>query len=94
MSKVVLSIYHFLYKLHEAGVPFIPNLLNKLFLRILFSCQIGLGAKIGENCSIAYGGLGVVIHDKAVIKDNVVIGPWRYHWRHNIKENTSGYWRK
>jgi serine O-acetyltransferase len=60
--------------LHNIGIPFLPKLLNILFVRLLFSCQIGLGAKIGKNSTLGYGGLGVVIHERAIIGNNVIIG--------------------
>ena len=41
---------------------------------MLFGCQIGLGAKIGKKVNLAYGGLGVVIHDRVIIGNNVSIG--------------------
>lgn len=73
MSKIVLLIYRVAYFLYKIGIPFVPNLINKIFIRILFGCQIGLGAKIGKNVNLGYGGLGIVIHKRAVIGNNVRI---------------------
>ena len=75
MSRIALLIYKLIFILNKSGIPFIPNLLNKLFLRLLFSCQIGVGARIGKNCTLGYGGLGIVIHNKSIIGNNVNIGP-------------------
>ena len=74
MSKIVVSIYRIAYFLYELRIPFIPDLINKIFIRILFSCQIGLGAKIGKKVNFGYGGLGIVIHKRAIIGNNVRIG--------------------
>lgn len=74
MSKLVLHIHGFLFMLHQLGIPFLPNLLNKILIRVPFSCQLGVGTKIGKGVNLSYGGLGIVIHDRAVIGDNVSIG--------------------
>jgi len=74
MSRILLLIYSIAYKLNTLKVPIIPELINKLFVRLLFGCQIGLGAKIGKNVVLGYGGLGIVIHPRSIIGDNVNIG--------------------
>jgi len=74
MSKFVLFMYHFCYFLYSKKIPMLPQLLNKIFVRLLMSCQIGLGAKIGKNVVLAYGGLGVIIHHDASVGDNCTIG--------------------
>ncbi|MCI5223607.1 MAG: serine acetyltransferase [Candidatus Electrothrix sp. AR4] len=73
MSKALLFIYKIIYLLYLLRLPIIPDILNKLFIRILFGCHIGLGAKIGPKTSLGYGGIGVVIHTRAVIGENVII---------------------
>lgn len=57
----------------QLHIPLLPQLLM-IMIRILFSCKIGLGAQIGTNVDLGYGGLGIVIHHKAIIGDNVKIG--------------------
>lgn len=47
MSKIALLIYKLIFFLHSIKIPLIPNLLNKIFLRILFNCQIGTNVTIG-----------------------------------------------
>lgn len=42
---------------------------NQLF----FSCHIGSGARIGDNCIFQHNGVGVVISDHAVIGNNCII---------------------
>ena len=75
MSRVVLQIYYFALFLHNMKIPVLPKLINIIFVRLLFGCQITLGAKIGKGSQIGYGGVGTVIHDRAVIGKNVLIGP-------------------
>jgi serine O-acetyltransferase len=74
VGKLVFFIYQVAYFLHKAKIPFAGEIINKLFVRILFGCQIGLGAKIGKKCSLGYEGLGIVIHKRAEIGENVNIG--------------------
>jgi serine O-acetyltransferase len=74
MSKIVLLIYRIVYFLYHNRIPIIPNIINKFFIRIIFGCQIGTGAKLGKNVILGYGGLGIVIHNRSIIGDNVNIG--------------------
>lgn len=69
-----MVVYKFCYWLKCLRIPLIPELLNKIFIRLLFGCQIGLGARFGKGVVLGYGGLGVVIHPRAVIGDGVSIG--------------------
>lgn len=60
-------------------LPLIPKLIT-YFIRIGFGCYLPYTLKLGKRFVIGYGGLGVVIHDRAVIGDdchidqNVTIG--------------------
>jgi len=74
MSTIVLTFYRLALFLHRMRIPLLPRIINKLFVRMLFGCQIGLGAKIGKRVCLAYGGLGTVLGHNAVIGDNVYIG--------------------
>jgi serine O-acetyltransferase len=74
MSRVVLAIHRAVFTLRRWGVPVLPALINKVFIRLLFACQLGEETVIGKNVDLGYGGLGVVIHRRAVIGDNVSIG--------------------
>ncbi len=74
MSRVVLAIYRFAFWLHQRHVPVLPALINKCLVRLLFGCQIGLGASVGRGVILSYGGLGVVIHHRAIIGNGVYIG--------------------
>jgi serine O-acetyltransferase len=74
MGKLVVAIYRVIYFLHRIRIPILPKLLNIIFIRLLFSCQISLGAQFGKGSVLGYGGLGTVIHHRAVIGDKVHIG--------------------
>ena len=58
--------------MHDLHIPLLPGVI-KVFIRIVFGCQIGLGAKIGKGSSLGYGGLGIVIHHRTIIGNNVLI---------------------
>lgn len=73
MSRFILFTYNILYMLHRLNLPLIPEVLNVLLIRIPFSCQIGVGARLGRGITLGHGGLGVVIHKRAEIEDGVVI---------------------
>ena len=73
MSKLVLIIYNFGLILHRKKIPILPTFI-KFFIRIVFGAHIGMGCKIGKNSALGYGGIGVVIHNRAIIGKNVLIG--------------------
>ena len=74
MSNLVQIIYKIVYALYNKKVPFLPGIINQLFIRLLFGCQIGIGAKFGKKVNLGYGGLGIVIHPRCVIGNFVSIG--------------------
>ena len=74
MSNIVLFIHKIVYEMKRLRIPLLPTLVNKLFIRLLFGCQLGSSTKIGNNVILGYGGLGIVIHERAEIGDNVNIG--------------------
>ena len=51
----------------------LANLLDRIS-RIWFSCWIPHTVQIGRNCSFGYGGLGCIIHSRAVIGNDVECG--------------------
>lgn len=69
-----MFLHKIIFTMRVAGIPLIPKLINKIFIRMLFGCQIGERTKFGKNVILGYGGLGVVIHDRAIIGNNVNIG--------------------
>lgn len=74
MYRIVYLIYCLVFFLKKYKVPILPKLINIILLRLLFSCQISVGAKLGKNVIFSYGGLGTVINSGCEIGDNVKIG--------------------
>jgi serine O-acetyltransferase len=48
--------------------------LLSLLVRIVFTCQISPGVRVGRRFVLAYGGMGTVVHGDCVIGDDVTIG--------------------
>ena len=67
-----LTIYRISNLMYRLKIPFIPKLLTILNLLIL-NAYVPYSAKIGNNCKLGYGGLGVVIHGRTQIGNNVII---------------------
>lgn len=63
-------IAHWLYLHH---IPLLPKLI-RLFIFLVYNSVVPYECKIGANSFLGYGGIGVVIHKRAVIGDNVIIG--------------------
>ena len=58
------------YKIRK--IPFLPKIIT-YFIRLIFGCYLPYMLKVGKNFSVGYGGIGIVIHDKAIIGNNVHI---------------------
>ncbi|WP_238884687.1 serine O-acetyltransferase [Clostridium sp. YIM B02551] len=67
-----INFYRIERKLFELRIPFIPKFI-KLVIFLLYNSSIPFEAKIGIGTKFGYGGIGVVIHKKAVIGDYCVI---------------------
>lgn len=50
-------------------IPIIPVLI-RVFIRLIFSCDIPYKANIGKKTSFPHDGLGIVIHPNTVIGEN------------------------
>jgi serine O-acetyltransferase len=60
---------HFLYTHH---IPILPRLMH-ITARILFSCSIPPKVVLADGVRLAHNGLGVVIHEDAVIGKGTVL---------------------
>lgn len=67
---VFYRISRWLYLHH---IPFFPKLVT-LLIFLIYNSKIPYQAKIGKGTKFGYGGMGVVVHSKAVIGDNCSIG--------------------
>jgi serine O-acetyltransferase len=65
------AVAHWLWK-HK--IPVIPRVLS-LFNRLVFATQLPAGTRLGRGVRLNYSGLGTVIHARAVVGNNVEIGP-------------------
>lgn len=72
MSNLVYNIYRLQVILLRLRLRYL-SLVLLYFSRILFSAWIPGSAKIGRRTKLGYGGLGIVIHHRAVIGEDCVI---------------------
>lgn len=68
----VMDCYRFARRLHLAGIPLVPKLIDYA-VRLLFAGWVPHTAQIGRRVVLGYGALGIVIHARAVIGDDVHI---------------------
>jgi serine O-acetyltransferase len=69
----IISFYRIGNWFYRHKIPFIP-LLCKFAIRLFFNSAVDCSTKIGKGTSFAYSGIAVVIHKRAVIGNNVLIG--------------------
>lgn len=67
-----VSFYRVARWLHKRGIPVVPRLIDYA-VRVGFACWVPHTAEVGEGVVFGYGGLGIVIHDNAIIGDRVHI---------------------
>jgi serine O-acetyltransferase len=67
-----INFYRLARRLHLAGIPFLPKVINWLIF-LVYNSSIPYKAQIGQGTRFGYGGMGVVIHERAVIGDNCII---------------------
>jgi serine O-acetyltransferase len=68
----VMKLYRLENYLYKKKVPLLPKIICKL-IRIIFSAEIPYTCELGENVQLKHGGLGIVIHDDAIIGANTII---------------------
>ncbi len=60
------------HDLDAKGIPLLPRVMH-VISRIIFGCSIPPKVTLGEGVRLAHNGLGVVIHDDAVIGKGTTI---------------------
>lgn len=70
---MLIHWYRFGHWCHKHRIPFLPKLVWKLSY-LLFNSSVPASVVIGGGSKFAYGGIGVVIHSRAVIGKNCMIG--------------------
>ncbi len=64
------KLAHYLYL---KKIPLLPKIIYYLQF-LLFNSSVPYKCRFGENVKFAYGGIGVVIHERTTIGDNCLIG--------------------
>ena len=72
MGFDAMTLYRAARRLREWGLPLLPAVLRKANYYLHHS-YVPEGARIGEGTVLGYGGLGVVIHEDAVIGRHCLI---------------------
>lgn len=60
--------------LYLQRVPLLPRLITR-FSELLFHCYLPYTAEIGKGFNVGYHGVGVVVHGRARLGENVFMGP-------------------
>lgn len=71
---MVLRLHRIAHLLNRMCIPLLPTLIYVLN-RVLFAVVLPPSARLGQRVVLGYQGLGTVIHARAVIGDEVNIGP-------------------
>lgn len=67
------NFHNLAYKLYSLNIPILPKLIYFIQF-LLFNSSVPYKCKFGKNVKFAYGGIGVVIHERVVIGNNCLIG--------------------
>ena len=70
---MLLCIYRLNNWLYRHHIPFLPSFIYKIQY-LLFKCSIPPSCTIGEGTKFGYGGIAVVVHARAVVGKNCMIG--------------------
>ena len=65
-----IALQRLSYKLRK--IPLVPKLIT-LFIRLIFGCYLPYQIKLGENFVVGYGGIGIVVHHRTLVGNNVHI---------------------
>ncbi|MFZ5986943.1 MAG: serine O-acetyltransferase [Bacillota bacterium] len=69
----VINLYRIANLFYRIRVPLLPKIIYFVQF-LLFNSIVPYTAKIGKGTYCSYGGVGVVIHKRAVIGDDCVLG--------------------
>ena len=75
MRNYMFGIYFYRleHTLYRFNVPILPSLIKAL-IYLLFNAYIPYEIEIGAGSKFGYGGLGIVLHPRTKIGNNVIIG--------------------
>ena len=69
----LIKLHRIANLLYRKKIPFFPRIIYLLQF-LMFNSTVPYTTKIGKGSKFAYGGIGVVIHARAVIGENCTIG--------------------
>lgn len=67
------TVWRISNRLHRWGVPVLPQICYAIN-RIAFSAVVPPAVQLGTGVLLGYKGLGIIIHRRAVIGNNVLVG--------------------
>ena len=67
-----MRIFRLMEFCYEKKIPLIPGLIMR-YIRIIYSCDLPVGLRLGKGVILKHNGLGVVIHPKAIVGENTQI---------------------
>jgi serine O-acetyltransferase len=68
-----IKLYRMSRYLYIKKIPILPSLIKNIIF-LVFNSVIPFTTQLGAKSKFAYGGIGVVIHSRAVIGEKVIIG--------------------
>ncbi|WP_418359207.1 serine O-acetyltransferase [Sphingobacterium detergens] len=71
-SNLIMKCIGIMRLLKRKKIPILPKIVQ-WFIRITCSADIPINISIGKGSILKHNGLGVVLHEKAMIGENVVI---------------------
>jgi len=69
----LMNFYQVAHRLYQMRIPLFPKIIYYIQF-LLFNSSLPSSVKIGKNSVFRYGGIGVVIHDRAQIGERCVLG--------------------
>lgn len=73
MSKI-MTAYRHMHKCYKLKVPLIPSIYQRM-IRLFFCAEIPFTCELRDGVELEHGGLGVVIHDNAIVGERTKIYP-------------------
>ena len=68
-----ITLYRLAHWLFRRHVPLLPGLITRV-IYLAYNCYIPAECEIGDGTALGYGGIGVVIHARARIGRECIIG--------------------
>lgn len=68
-----MLLYRIGNALYRLGIPLVPSLFDGL-IRVFYRCAVFSSSSIGPRTKFSYGGIGLVIHQRASIGADCIIG--------------------